>query len=292
MKLHLGLALIIGAATSTLGAQNYCNPNYKPVSDKDVVLDLSKLNRAFTISQKEDTPPSTTENEVQINICDELQVPEENKDDFCEKGTYICRRSIISRGEQHIVAQIQKIAGEYDKDKLNPAFKAVDTNQDLTQSGAKFSLVLNGGKYKDSTQSAQVTLECDASQDRNKDPEAPTLISYQNNVMSLNWKTVFACGTKEGEAPPPPSNGDNGNEEKSEGMSGAGVFFTIIGVVLAIYFVGGAFYNFKMYNARGLDLIPHRDFWLDLPYLIKDLISHLVDSIMSHRRGSGGYVSV
>lgn len=34
------------------------------------------------------------------------------------------------------------------------------------------------------------------------------------------------------------------------------------------------------------------DFWLDLPYLIKDLISHVIDSIMSHRRGSGGYVAV
>lgn len=60
-----------------------------------------------------------------------------------------------------------------------------------------------------------------------------------------------------------------------------------IGVLLGVYFVGGAFYNFRMYNARGLDLIPHRgksrtslvyllysvnlclDFWLDLPYLIK-----------------------
>ncbi|KAG2187673.1 hypothetical protein INT44_005363, partial [Umbelopsis vinacea] len=52
-------------------------------------------------------------------------------------------------------------------------------------------------------------------------------------------------------------------------MSGAGIFFLIVGILVALYFIGGAFYNYKQYNARGLDLIPHRDFWLDLPYLIK-----------------------
>lgn len=41
-------------------------------------------------------------------------------------------------------------------------------------------------------------------------------------------------------------------------MSGIGIFFTLVIVLAGIYFVGGAFYNFKMYNARGLDLIPHR----------------------------------
>lgn len=49
----------------------------------------------------------------------------------------------------------------------------------------------------------------------------------------------------------PPVNG-------KEGMSGIGIFFTIIFVALGVYFVGGAFYNYKVYNARGLDLIPHR----------------------------------
>lgn len=40
-------------------------------------------------------------------------------------------------------------------------------------------------------------------------------------------------------------------------MSGIGIFFTIVLVVAAVYFIGGAFYNFKVYNARGRDLIPH-----------------------------------
>ncbi|KAI9487282.1 MAG: autophagy-related protein 27 [Benjaminiella poitrasii] len=75
-------------------------------------------------------------------------------------------------------------------------------------------------------------------------------------------------------------------------MSGISIFFTIVFVLLAVYFVGGAIYNYKMYNARGLDLIPHREFWFDLPYLIRELFGHIVDSVMSRRRGSGGYVAV
>jgi hypothetical protein len=31
-----------------------------------------------------------------------------------------------------------------------------------------------------------------------------------------------------------------------------------------------------MYNARGLDLIPHRDFWFDLPYLIRVSFYHCI----------------
>lgn len=61
-----------------------------------------------------------------------------------------------------------------------------------------------------------------------------------------------------------PDNGDKTNppppegEKKSEGMSGIGIFFTIVFVLAGVYFIGGAIYNYKMYNAKGLDLIPHR----------------------------------
>lgn len=39
-----------------------------------------------------------------------------------------------------------------------------------------------------------------------------------------------------------------------------------------LYFGLGALYNSRTYNARGWDLLPHSDFWRDLPYLIK--VSH------------------
>lgn len=48
-----------------------------------------------------------------------------------------------------------------------------------------------------------------------------------------------------------------GDKEPVKGMSGIGIFFTIVLVLAAVYFIGGAFYNYKVYNARGRDLIPH-----------------------------------
>jgi hypothetical protein len=67
--------------------------------------------------------------------------------------------------------------------------------------------------------------------------------------------------TKVGEKVPDNKDGDKKEPSppsENKGMSGIGIFFTIVLVLAAVYFIGGAFYNFKMYNARGLDLIPHR----------------------------------
>ncbi|KAI8139411.1 ligand-effect modulator 3 family [Fennellomyces sp. T-0311] len=178
----------------------YCNGQYKPVSDGDVVLDLSKLNRVFTITQEESTPPTILTREIKLNICDELQLPENtDQKDFCDKGSYVCRRELVTWKEEKgedlkKVTIIQPIAGEFEKEKLSPEFKATDPTADLTKSGAQFSLLLKGGKYKDQTQSAQLTLECDESQSRN-----------------------------EGEAPPPPPP----ENKNGGGMSGAGIFFTM-----------------------------------------------------------------
>lgn len=92
------------------------------------------------------------------------------------------------------------------------------------------------------------------------------------------WINTFVHNsTKVGEKVPD-KDGDKKepSEDKKEGMSGIGIFFTIVFVLAAVYFVGGAIYNFKMYNARGLDLIPHRDFWFDLPYLIRVSFYHCI----------------
>jgi hypothetical protein len=79
----------------------------------------------------------------------------------------------------------------------------------------------------------------------------------RQGILIHFWSTFFSTKV-----------GDNGGGDKKEpqqppakdekkGMSGIGIFFTIILVLAAVYFIGGAFYNFKMYNARGRDLIPH-----------------------------------
>lgn len=57
------------------------------------------------------------------------------------------------------------------------------------------------------------------------------------------------------------------------------------------YFVLGALYNHQTYNARGWDLVPHRDFWRELPALAGDFGGHVVGNVRSST-GRGGYSSL
>ena len=64
---------------------------------------------------------------------------------------------------------------------------------------------------------------------------------------------------------------------------------------LIIFFVGGglyvagtvAFYYFKE-GKRGAELIPHPEFWKDLPYLVKDGAVFLFQKIKGCVSGGGG----
>jgi hypothetical protein len=84
-------------------------------------------------------------------------------------------------------------------------------------------------------------------------------------------------------------------------------------IALAGYFALGAYYNYTTYGATGVDLIPcvsplllvalilkaliigcrHRDFWREVPYMLRDVVSHLCSSFQSrHSTGRGGYIAV
>lgn len=44
MKSSISLALLF-CSTGALAVQSYCQPGYKPISDKDLQLDLTPLNK-------------------------------------------------------------------------------------------------------------------------------------------------------------------------------------------------------------------------------------------------------
>ncbi|KAG1195118.1 hypothetical protein G6F70_008473 [Rhizopus microsporus] len=175
--------------SSAFALQNYCNSGYKPIGDKSLVLDLSKLNQEFTLYQNTSTPPSTRSVITQINICDALSISEESQFQ-CKKGTYICQKVVYNQDNKDFVAEVHTIAGDFEKSKLDAEFKPVKSEADSTKNGYQYSLVLSGG---DNGQSALITLECDTSQSREDKPTEPTIVSFHNNVLTLQWKTVFAC---------------------------------------------------------------------------------------------------
>ncbi len=60
---------------------------------------------------------------------------------------------------------------------------------------------------------------------------------------------------------------------------------------VAAYLIFGSWLNYNRYSARGWDLVPHSDTIRDLPYLFRDWIRRVVDTVQGG--GSrGGYSAV
>jgi hypothetical protein len=151
-----------------------------------------------------------------------------------------------------------------------------------------------------------MTLKC---ADKTTDP---VLESHTDGVLKVTWSTEAACAKGEDK---PPAGGDGDGDKDSDGdkdkdsdkdkdkpaedapAAGWGFFSAIsflfwTGVfILLAYFVIGIVYNHQTYSARGWDLVPHRDFWRELPSLARDLGSHLASNVRQST-GRGGYSSL
>ncbi|KAF9147462.1 hypothetical protein BG015_010910, partial [Linnemannia schmuckeri] len=139
-----------------------------------------------------------------------------------------------------------------------------------------WNLTLKGGLIGKQDQSTVITFICDTS--ATDDNLAPTLTGYQNGIASFQWKHKSACAV-------------HTQLPVQESMSGFSVFLTVFFSFAFIYLALGAVYNHQVYGAKGLDLLPHKDFWRDFPSLVVDVVHHVWDSVTGRARG-GGYVSV
>lgn len=103
-------------------------------------------------------------------------------------------------------------------------------------------------------------------------------------VLRLEWKTKYACEDASDKAP-----ADGG--KKSGGWGFFTWFLIIVFLLAASYIIFGSWLNYNRYGARGWDLLPHGDTIRDLPYIVKDLGSSMMDKL----KGSGsrgGYSAV
>lgn len=58
------------------------------------------------------------------------------------------------------------------------------------------------------------------------------------------------------------------------------------------YMCVGMWNNYSQYGAAGWDLLPHRDFWREFPYLVKDAAQHVFRSVSRSTSSSAGYEPV
>lgn len=107
------------------------------------------------------------------------------------------------------------------------------------------------------------------------------------DILRLTWHTKYACEKRD----------DDNDVEDPEAppRSGGWGFFTwlfIIGFLgTAAYLIFGSWLNYNRYGARGWDLLPHGDSIRDVPYLLKDWVRRVLNTVQG--AGSrGGYSAV
>ena len=61
------------------------------------------------------------------------------------------------------------------------------------------------------------------------------------------------------------------------------VIITVVGLYLGI----GVWYNYTHYGSNGWDLLPHRDFWREVPYMAQDAFRHIRRTINEPLSGQG-----
>ncbi|KAL8715552.1 MAG: hypothetical protein Q9220_000888 [cf. Caloplaca sp. 1 TL-2023] len=102
-------------------------------------------------------------------------------------------------------------------------------------------------------------------------------------VLALEWKTKYAC-----------ENAKGGGEDGTKGSGHWGFFTWFIIIVflgVAAYLIFGSWLNYNRYSARGWDLVPHSETIRDVPYIFKDWMRRVVNTIQGG--GSrGGYSAV
>ncbi|KAK4122557.1 hypothetical protein N657DRAFT_575272 [Parathielavia appendiculata] len=101
------------------------------------------------------------------------------------------------------------------------------------------------------------------------------------DTLYLTWYTKQVCDAAVDEPVPETSH-----------SSGFFFWLFVIGfLAVASYLIFGSWINYTRYGARGWDLLPHGDMIRDIPYLMRDLIRRILNTLQS--TGSrGGYSAV
>ncbi|KAK4130321.1 hypothetical protein BT67DRAFT_429941 [Trichocladium antarcticum] len=102
------------------------------------------------------------------------------------------------------------------------------------------------------------------------------------DTLYLTWTTKYACDAAVDQPAP---------DQASEHWG----FFTwvviLVFLAIAAYLIFGSWLNYNRHGARGWDLLPHGDSIRDVPYLLKDWVRRLLNTVQSS--GSrGGYSAV
>lgn len=268
---------------------------------------------------------SWTNTTYTIDLCTNLKrkdkVPDDQK---CPGGTRLCSiERIISKDDNAdipsnafpIAGDLKERGGRY----LDPKWERLKTSKLDSDAGKEgVRLEINGGfkitEEKKKYQKAIIEFICDRArvgdenlwdpEDKYEDgkskreekegdakednPDSPSLdfdeydtSSKDVDVLKLTWRTKFAC--------------EDAKKEKDDERSKHWGFFTWFIIIAflstATYLIFGSWLNYNRYGARGWDLLPHGDTIRDVPYLLKDWIRRVLNTLQGPGT-RGGYAAV
>lgn len=241
------------------------------------IYDLSSLDVAMTAQRTRSTPPTEMIDTLEFNICKDLPPNDGPANDQCPSGSRAClTKTNKKEGENDRIVAVIPLATS---SSLDPKFQALSE-----QSG--FTILLHGGSYPAENGTPQIfnlTMLC------GQEAKEPSFSDYNSltGTGTVTWETPAACAKENKDDPPNPTP----DEPSTPSGNGLGWFFFLFFLALGAYFVIGAYHNYTNYGATGWDLVPHRDFWRDVPFLLRDLAQHLITAV----RGGpsrGGYHAV
>jgi len=151
---------------------------------------------------------------------------------------------------------------------------------ELSPVGTGFTVHYSGG---DNGRTSDLTYQCGGTTTpafSGTPYEEPTLDYH------LTLKTTYGCASGTPTPPGPPSPPGGGG-----GFDYGWIFVIIVLAGLALYFVVGAVVKKFVFHAEGVEIIPQNEFWMDLPFLIKDGFMFVVFKIKT-ALGFGGYTQV
>ncbi|PBP27474.1 autophagy protein Atg27 [Diplocarpon rosae] len=302
-----------------------CN---KIVIDKTHQWDLSTLGGPRSVLQSEDRGASWRNTTYTVDLCRPLKRAGK---EACPGNTRVCgiEHDISKETNSSIIGAIIPIAGDL-KEKgggdLNAKWVRLETDGSHADSEKQgLRLTMNGGFTNEDgakrPQKAIIEFQCDQKRsgidnlwesedkyetrkakraeeaeemddgeegDAEEDPNTPDLqfvrydVSPENEgTLRLQWRTKYACEKVEG-----------GGEEQAKPGWGFFTWFIIIAFLsTATYLIFGSWLNYNRYGARGWDLLPHGDTIRDVPYLFKDWMRRVLNTVQGS--GSrGGYAAV
>ncbi|POW04622.1 hypothetical protein PSTT_10277 [Puccinia striiformis] len=195
------------------------------------------------------TPPSTTIETILVSICKKLPTDHQTQNP----------RLLVQIG--HTLP--------------TPTYIALRQigNQESVQ------LTIKGSIYNDIQQTTYLNLICPNSKEAVSEEVSskPTRTIYDRIQGSLNitWITPTACAST-----------TNQNSGKSSSTHTFQNFITVLVVLFFIYLIIGMWYNYSTYGLTGIDGLPHKTFWEEVPKITQEFIRNLCGSRTSSVQGN------